>query len=273
MAITNALLVKYEGGFTEVIDQPSIDEHGRKEGFLQLGGVQSEGAVETICAALFERIARPQISTTMAIDPTGIGDVPNIDFRKGAYIMAPDESGAIVSQRVRSLATSVDPETGKLLHVPTLRDAIEEETEQLERWLKRLANGALGGTTNTPSPAAGGSDGARLESILFRELPPFSFPGDIFTDTSGHYRPISATRIMRWSASLRVAGTTSTTVALIINGTTEDTITLGGGGTGVSAYESAQFEIDITTGTIVQVQVTAAGTSAEDLLVQVVTGT
>jgi len=269
VAISNALLVRFGDGYHEVIDQDSINAHGRKEGFLQLGAAQTEEDVDRICEALFERLGWAQVATTMAIDPTLAGDVPNIDFRKGDYLPAPDETGGTSSQRVRAVTTTVEPETGKLIHVIELRDAIEEETERLERWLKRLANGALGGTTNQPSPAVGGTGGGQLESISFGELPPFSFPGPISTDLSGHYRPIAATRIVRWSASLRVAGSTSTTVALKINGSTVDTITLGA----ADQYESENFAVDVSTGTIVQVEVTAAGTDAEDLLVQIITGT
>lgn len=273
MPIVNALLVRYAGGYHEVVDQDSIDEHGRAEGFLQLGGVQSEEDVETIASSLFAQMANPQVGTIMAIDPTGVGDVPNRHYRKGDYIIAPDENGVPTLQRVRSLTTTVDRETGKLLFVPELRDIVEEETDRLNRWLKRLANGALGGSTNTPSPATGGSGTPQLEAITFGELPPFSFPGPISTDTSGHYRPITATRIVRWQCSLRVAGTTATTIALIVNGSTVDTMTIGGGGTGVADFDSAPYEADVSTGTIVQVAVTTAGTSAEDLLVQVITGT
>lgn len=272
MGIVNALLVRWADGYHEVIQQDSIDEHGRKEGFLQLGALQSTEEVETVCASLFDYMANPQISTVLAVDPTGNGDTPGIHFVKGDYITAPAEEGGTASQRVRSLTTTED-DNGNPIFVPELRSAVEEEVERLNRWLKRLANGALGGSTNTPSPAPTGGGSPGIEPVRFEELPPFSYPGPVDLDISGHYRPITGTRIVRWSASLRVAGTTSTTVALIINGTTQDTITLGGGGTGVSDYEAESFEIDVSTGTVIQVQVTSAGTAAEDLVIQIITGT
>lgn len=271
MAIVNALLCRWANGYHEVVDAASVAAHGRKEGFLQVGALQSEEEVETVCAALFEKMADPQISTVLAVDPTGSGDTPGIHFVKGDYITAPAYEGGSSSQRVRALTTTED-ENGNPIFVPELRNAVEEEVDRLNRWLKRLANGALGGSTDTPSPAQTGGGVAGLEPIRFAELPPFSFPGPIAVDASGHYRPISATRIVRWSASLAVAGTSTTTVALVINGTTETTITLGGGGTGVADYEPQAFEIDVSTGTIVQVTVTSAGTDAEDLLVQIITG-
>ena len=271
MGVVNALLCRWSGGYHEVINQDSIDEHGRKEGFLQLGALQSESAVETVCEALFEHMANPQISTVLAIDPTGNGDTPGIHFVKGDYIVAPAEEGGTASQRVRSITTTTD-ENGNPIFVPELRTAVEEEVERLNRWLKRLANGALGGSTNTPSPTQGGAGAPGVEPVRFAELPPFSLPGAVVTDISGHYRPITATRIYRWSASLRIAGTTSTTVALLVNGSTVDTITLGGGGTGVAAYESASFEVDVSVGSVIQIQTTTAGASAEDLLVQIITG-
>lgn len=271
MPVVNALLVRWADGYHEVTDDDSITARGRKEGFLQLGALQSTEEVETVCAALFEYMANPQISTVLAIDPTGSGDTPGIHFVKGDYITAPAEEGGTSSQRVRSITWTED-ENGNVIPALELRTAIEEEIDNVNRWLKRLANGALGGVTNTPSPAGGSGGAGGIEPIRFAELPPFSFPGPISTDLSGHYRPVTATRIVRWSASLRVAGTSTTTVALLVNGSTQDTITLGGGGTGVSDYEATAFEIDVSTASVVQVQVTSAGTDAEDLLVQIVTG-
>lgn len=271
MAIVNALLCRWAHGYHEVVDQDSIDEHGRKEGFLQVGVLQSEEEVETVCAALFARMANPQISTVLAVDPTGNGDTPGIHFVKGDYITAPAAEGGTASQRVRALTTTED-ENGNPLFVPELRSAIEEEADRLNRWLKRLANGALGGSTDTPSPAQTGGGTPGLEPVRFAELPPFSYPGPIAEDISGHYRPIAGTRIYRWSASLRVAGSSTTTVALVINGSAVDSITLGGEGLGSAAYEATAFEVDVSVGSVIQVQITDAGVDAEDLLVQIITG-
>lgn len=271
MTLVNALLVRWSDGFHEVIDQDSIDALGRKEGFIQLGSLQSTEEVETVCAALFRYMANPQISTVLAIDPTGNGDTPGIHFVKGDYITAPAAEGGTASQRVRALTTTTD-ENGNPIFVPELRSAVEVEVDRLNRWLKRLANGALGGSTDTPSPATTGGGAPGIVPVRFAELPPFSLPGPVVVDISGHYRPVVATRIVRWSASLRVSGTTATTVALLLNGTSVDSITLGGDGTGVAAYEAVSFEADISTGTVVQIQVTSAGAEAEDALVQIITG-
>lgn len=267
MGIVNALLVRWSDGYHEVVEQDSIDEHGRKEGFLQLGALQSTEEVETVCAALFEAMANPQISTVLAVDPTGNGDTPGIHFVKGDYIVAPAEEGGTASQRVRALTTTED-ENGNPIFVPELRSAIEEETDRLNRWLKRLANGALGGSTNTPSPAPTGGGAPGIEPVRFAELPPFSYPGPVALDLSGEYRPITATRVVRWWISLRVAGSTTTSVALLVNGVAVDTLSLASG----DRYESTSFEVDLSVGSTVQAQITQAGTSAEDLVVQIVTG-
>jgi hypothetical protein len=273
MALTNALLVRWANGFTEVTDAASIAEHGRKEGFLALGNVQSEETAERICEALFAKLAQPQVATTMAILPTGVGDQPWLDWFVADFLNAPDDEAGVSSQRVRALTTSADDE-GNPIHVPELRDQVEDESERVHRWLKRLANGALGGATHQPAPAQAGIGIPQLVPVRWSELPPFSYPGPIATDESGLYYPVSSTRIIRLGASLRVAGTTETTVELWINGVvaTGGTLTFGGGGLGVSARDYTTVEVDISTGSAVQVKCTGAGTGAEDLLVQLSTG-
>lgn len=271
MAITNALLVRWVNGFTEVVDQPSIDEHGRKEGFLSLGNVQSEATAERVCAALFERMAQPRISTTMAILPTGLGDEPWLDWFVADLINAPDDEAGVSSQRVMSLTTTADEE-GNPVHVPQLRDRIEDESERIQRWLKRLANGAMGGVTNQPAPAQSGIGTPQLVPVRWSELPPFTLSGLVYEDTSGPYRPVSSTRIIRLSAGLAVAGTTATTVALLVNGVSVATLTVGGEGLGQQAYDYTSVEVDISTGSVVQVSCTVPGAGAEDLVVQLSTG-
>lgn len=266
MAMINAFLARWAGGFHEVEDNTSITAHGRKEAFLQLGDVQSKAEVEIICRALFVAMADPQIATTLAIDPTGIGDVPYANFRKGDYITAPAYEGGTASQRVRAL-TVTESDNGNVIFVPELRHIVQEQAELTQRWLKRLANGALGGASNAPSPAQGGGGGSGLTPINQVELPPFSYPGPVLADVSGHYRPIKATRLVRIAASLRVAGSTTTTVALLIDGTSVETLSLAAG----DQYETKSIQRDVTTGSVIQVQTTAAGTDAEDLTVQIVT--
>lgn len=266
MALINAFLVRWADGFHEVEDAASIAEHGRKEGFLSLGDVQSTKEADAICAALFESMAGPQVATTMAIDPTGVDDMPYTHFRKGDSITAPAYEGGTASQRVRALTTTED-ENGRVIFVPELRAVVQEEAERIQRWLKRLANGALGGTTNAPSPASTGGGTEGFSPIPQVELPPFSMAGGVYADLSGVYRPIKATKLTRLAASLRVAGSTTTTVALLINGSSEETLSLVAGDT----YEYKSIEIDVSVGTAIQVQTTAAGTGAEDLVVQILT--
>jgi len=263
MALINAFLVRWADGFHEVEDAASIATHGRKEGFLSLGDVQSTAEADAICAALFESMAKPQIATTMAIDPTGVDDVPYTHFRKGDSITAPAYEGGTSSQRVRALTTTED-ENGRVIFVPELRAVVQEEAERIQRWLKRLANGALGGTTNAPSPASTGGGVAGFSPIGQVELPPFTYPGPLVTDISGHYRPAKGTNLTRMSMSLRVPGSTTTTVDLIINGAVVHTMSLPAS----SGYDYESLEIDVTANSAIQVQTTVAGTGAEDLVVQ-----
>jgi len=271
MAITNALLIRWANGYVEAVDQASIDEHGRKEGFLQLGNVQSEETAERLAEALFAKLAQPQVATTLAIRPTGSGDEPWLDVFVADFLTAPDDEGGTSSQRMLALTTSADDE-GNPIHVPELRSRVEGEADRVHRWLKRLANGALGGVTSQPAPAQSGIGTPQLVPVRWSELPPFSYPGPITEDTSGPYRPVSSTRVIRLAAGLAVAGTTATTVALLVNGSSVATLEVGGEGLGQQAYDYTSVEVDLSTGSIVQVQIVTAGIGAEDLVVQLSTG-
>jgi len=271
VALVNALLVRWAGGYHEVTDAASIAQHKRKEGFLQLGAVQSVEQVETICEALFAYMAQVQVATTMAVHPTGSGDVPGQDWDEGDWITAPAAEGGTASQRVLALTTSADEE-GNPVFVPELRGVREQESDEINRWLKRLANGALGGVTNTASPATSSRGSGQFTPMVWGQFPPFSYPGPLAADTSGIVYPISSTRIVRWQASMRVSGTSETTVRLLVDGATVDTITFGGNGTGQSDFAYSSVAVDVTTGSAVQVQLVTPGTDAEDLVVQLLTG-
>lgn len=97
-------------------------------------------------------------------------------------------------------------------------------------------------------------------------IPPFSLPGVPFVSTSGRWYPESTITVVRLFASLAVAGSTATTVALYRNGVSVATVTLGAGDLAEGVALSSTFTGPETDW--MQVGVTAVGAGASDLTVQ-----
>lgn len=98
-------------------------------------------------------------------------------------------------------------------------------------------------------------------------IPPFSLPGVPYVSTSGRWYPESTVTITRLFASLAVAGSTATTVALHRNGVSVATVTIAIGAlTGGVVTLSSTFTGPETD--YMQVAVTSPGTGASDLTVQ-----
>jgi hypothetical protein len=97
-------------------------------------------------------------------------------------------------------------------------------------------------------------------------VPPFSLPGAPSVSTSGRWYPPDSLDVVRLFASLRVAGSTTTTAQLLHNGVAVATVSLAAGvlAGGVALLSSfAGPEADW-----MQVACTVAGTGALDLTVQ-----
>lgn len=111
-----------------------------------------------------------------------------------------------------------------------------------------------------PWPASGAGGG----------LPRFSLPGLVYVSTSGRDYPEATRTFTRIFASLKVASSSgSTTVRLLRNGSVVSgtTVSLGVGVLTVGASFSQAFTGPETD--YMQVEVTAAGVGASDLVVQV----
>lgn len=271
MALVNALLVRWRDGFHAVEDTGSVAVHGRHEGYLELGAAQSVDEVERVAASVFALEAIPTVATTVGLEPVGAGDAPYVDFDVADYVTAPDERGVDGSFRVRALSVSED-DNGNPLFVPELRSLLEENDELLQRWLRRMASGALGGRTESasPAPAAGGG---QAESPSSASNPEFVFAqsGPVTVSTSGRFKPRRSGRVVAVDAELEVAGTTATIVALRKNGVTVATLTIPAGANEATSNVSIPF-----TGPradYLNVAVTSAGTGAQAVTVQIGTQT
>lgn len=268
MTLANVLLVRYAYGWHEVVDAASVAAYGRHEAFLSLGAAQSTAEVERVAAALFTVQAAPRVSTTVGLEPTGAGDDPYVDFDVADYVTAPDETGAPAPQRVLGLTVTEDAE-GNPVFAPELSSLADELDSRLQRWLKRMADGTLGGTAESATPAAptaAASGNASATADVGEQT--FSLQGAVYTAVSGRYWPQRAGRLLDVTANVDVAGTTDTVLDVRLDGSTVGTVTIPAGSTAVEYLELTDTfdgpRIDHVT-----VAVTSAGAGARDLVVQV----
>lgn len=268
MPLANALLVRYAFGYRLVEDAASIAALGRHEAFLSLGAIQSVDEVDRVGAALLGLSAFPNIATTAGIEPTGAGDNPFADFGVGDWITAPDETGVPSSQRVLGLSVTEDAE-GNPLFAPELRSLADELDERLQRWLRRMSAGTLGGSSESASPASSTPAIGPSSTPTTRELV-FYMGGTLSASSSGRYYPQRSGRATALVASLGVAGAAPVVFELRKNGVAVATVTIPAGSNGpVAVSLGATFlgpNVDY-----LSCAVTSAGGGAAELDVQVST--
>lgn len=117
--VTNALLVRWSGGWLEVEDAPSVTAHGRHEDYLSAGDADSEAEAERIALGLLARLAWPSEEITVELEPTGVSDRPYVHFETGDTVIAPDSEGNATTWRVKGFTVTEDGE-GNARYVPEL---------------------------------------------------------------------------------------------------------------------------------------------------------
>lgn len=264
MSIVNAMLVRWSGGYTWATVAGSIDAYGRREGYLAVAASSRDEALR-IADALLANRATPDVAVTAVLEPTGTGDVPYADFGVGDYLNAPDAAGAVASQRVVSLTVSED-EHGNSRFVPELTSQRKVQEEAAQRWLKRMANGTLGGTAESATPPRVNpppKPKAATAPMRFSQL-----SGSAVTvGVSGRQRPTHSVLALSLVADLTIAGTTATVVDLLRNDVVVATVTVPAGALWASVV------VDVTFGPTdyATANCTAAGAGATSLVVSVPT--
>jgi len=265
MALVNAILIHWSGGYRTAQNAPSIAAYGRHEAFLELGSANSEEEVDRIAGDLLGVRGEPEVATTVAMEPAG-GDRPYEDFGVGDWLTCPDEAGTPTSFRVNGLAVSEDPE-GQPVFVPELRTKQQSVDTHQQRWLKRMANGALGGSTNVARPVTTPLLAHRPVLGGFLGFPPWSWDGLLEAGAvSGRFYPPRSGRLLEIDGSLRVAGTTPTVVDVLKNGVSLGSVTFEAGSNTATPLEVfSTFTGDLND--YFQMQIATAGSGAEDLVV------
>lgn len=211
------MLVRYDGGYTEVTDPASIAANGRYEAYLEIGGVQSLDDAKSIATIVMDATKGAQVSTAARVVPPAGAAVPFIDFDPGDIISVPDETGAVADARVMGVTVSGDEENRAIFDIE-FRNFVVERQSEIERLVRRRVAGALNGRTETTSPATPAS---RIENInIGSQKVSFSKDGAITTPIVSEEINLGGTfHLVFITITLTVAGTTDTACELRISGT------------------------------------------------------
>lgn len=222
MGTASVLLVRWALGWIDVYPTSPVSGR-RREATLSLGNVSSVS--ETISAGqrLLEVIGGARESIALGIEPRSDTTTPYQGWRPlpNTFITAPGWSGP-GAQKVASVTVNQDDD-GELSYELDLIDRVADNEARLQRWLKRMDNGAIGGQSAQASPERPTWDPmppTRRPTATFIQggvdntgalLPVFAGQGpDLPAETSGELR--------EWYIWVTTPGTTPTAAHLLLNG-------------------------------------------------------
>lgn len=162
--IKNALLGETPAGFFERVHSGSITDYLRREGYISLGNTTDGDYIDRATDAAFARLA--DIQTAITVEVLDIeGHRPYVDYGKGDWVLAPNAQRELIRWRVRGVTIS-ETDEGTPLFIPTINSVDAELEERLQKWMRTMTPGTLGGTVSdvaSPNTAtvAGAADAAQ----------------------------------------------------------------------------------------------------------------
>lgn len=263
---TNVLLVKYENAWVEVGGQV-LPHPTRSEAQIEMSGVRKKSQAVTLAQALIAIWSQPRESIVAQGLPHGEGGPTRFYFEyfeEGNRLEIPDYS---VSEFPRVMAVTVTEDSdGQVSVAPELVSHLEVEEARINRILARFASGNADGF---------GRGGIRPDPIVparfprVRELPPFTIAG-LLTNVppslvdSIPYTPGRTMRLTGVTCSLRIVGTTATTIALLVDGVSSATIVIPANRK--TYYQSFAITVPALTSPV-QYRMVTGGTGAAGLVV------
>jgi hypothetical protein len=152
--IVTSLLVRWNGGWSEVTRPDAITAYGRKEAYLALGAVQARDEMTTVSTQQLAIFGDPRTEIAADLEHVDDTDTPYVAFGVGDRVTVPDIPGRGPSlERVTSITVAVD-ENGHVTYAPELRDPLLDERERFVETVTKMANGSLGGDSRVATPAA-----------------------------------------------------------------------------------------------------------------------
>lgn len=234
MGSASVLLVRWALGWIDV--NPTTPIPGRRrEATLSLGNVAAVNEAISAGHRLLDVVGGTRESISIGILPRTGTNSPYVGWRvePNTFITAPGWS-APAAQKVASVTVTQDDD-GELLYELDLIDRVTDFEARIQRWLKRMSNGAVGGQTAQASPERPQWEptvGTRKPTATFMQggvdadgalLPVFVGRGpDLPAETRGELR--------EWYISVTTAGSSPTTAQLLLNGAVVATATIPAGG-------------------------------------------
>jgi hypothetical protein len=151
--VINALLVRWSGGWHEVVDSASIAAYGRREAVLGLGAIQSIAELERIAGEQLARYADPRTEINADFAPAAETETPYLTFLVGDNVTVPEIDGTTAAERVLAMTVNED-DNGTVTYAPDLKDLILIREERQEQALKKMVDGTLKGRSSVATPAS-----------------------------------------------------------------------------------------------------------------------
>ena len=268
----NSLLVQWAEGFTTVTDSAAVTAAGglvRRQFFSATDYTTKEGAE----AAATKKLAELQGGEPIVAEPVvDVGDAsaPYVGWGVGDSIAVTQFDGS-GTDTVEVLGLTVtEDDDGNVSVVPELQSPVLARAEQNALALRRSAPGIR---SNTVSIARDQKSDTRQGKLQLEELY-WGFDGQLH-DISPEYRFRRRSRATFWDLTLNVAGSTSTQLQLLKNGTPVTGMTQFGATTSYATFAAGVRHVALlienevfTEMDVVRFDVTTAGTGAETLSCQ-----
>lgn len=150
---TNVLLIRWEGGWHEATPKNTDLETllpRRIEGTLGLGAAQSTQEVDRIADKQLDLFKVGQVVVEGSIEPRfdDKGRTPYIGFQVGDKVSIAGNPEYVIN------ATVTEDEEGAVSYAIDWGDPIIRGKEAFAQWLKKMANGTLGGQAKPATPIA-----------------------------------------------------------------------------------------------------------------------
>lgn len=150
--LMNAALVRFEGGWRWREDAGSITANGRAEARFDLGGYRDVAAADADTDTVLAYSSQPRRAAVADIEPAADDEYPYIGFEPFDTVNVRDHTGAMLARKVRGVSCRLDAYRWPAWTLE-LGDLTEHRAAQVDRMLRRTADGLLEGRSETANPA------------------------------------------------------------------------------------------------------------------------